>query len=755
MFLKTYGHKLLDGGYEIVPIKPGAKAPSLPGWQNIRATHEDVDKWAGNGHRDGGIGVLCRNVVAIDIDCYTGSLNHMLLDWLKANVGSGPIRVGQKPKCIMVVAVETPLTKIRSAEFEDPQGNRNAVEILATGQQFVAYGIHPGTKREYSWPLAQLADTPRDELPVLYRDQAEAFVAYFEKLAKDKGWELVRGGASTQGPADPDDLSDLRPKLEVSFEELRELVEALDPDDHHDEWIKVGMAIHHETDGSDEGLELWDEWSSQGSKYREGECARRWGTFGGAGKVPVTGGYLKKATAVAESQAVTEERLPSMLRHWAFVQVEGTARVVREDLPSHHLVLYRLEDLKKEHANCQVLDMSGEKPKRVNLVDKWLEDPDRRTYAAGLTFAPDSEVIGRYNLWRGWTYEAREGDVSPWLDFITQVIACGDEANANYIVAWCAQMVQEPTSKLGVAMVLRGRKGTGKTKFGELLGGLFKPHHKIVARAEHVTGNFNKHLEDTLLLQADEAFWAGAKSSEGALKDLITNPEITIERKGVDAYSAPNFTRVLFTSNEDWVVPASLDERRFAVFDVSTCRQQDSTYFGQLDRWYRQGGASALLHYLRAFDLSKVNVRAAPRTQALTDQQLESLDSIDAWLLSCLQNGELREHRVAGDKLEWGEEVAKSQLFQIYRSSANGRFDNPARESVFWKKLRAYEGLVSKEAHRRLAGTQVRVVTLASLQSARQIFAQAQNVLIDWPELAVLDPMDPAGWDDDLSDVPF
>lgn len=755
MFLKTYGHKLLDGGYEIVPIKPGAKAPSLPGWQNIRATHEDVDRWAGNGHRDGGIGVLCRNVVAIDIDCYTGSLNHMLLDWLKANVGSGPIRVGQKPKCIMVVAVESPLTKIRSAEFEDPQGNRNAVEILATGQQFVAYGIHPGTKREYSWPLAQLADTPRNELPVMTRDQAEAFVAYFEKLAKDKGWELVRGGASTQGPADPDDLSDLRPRLEVSFEELREMVEALDPDDHHDEWIKVGMAIHHETDGSDEGLELWDEWSSQGSKYREGECARRWDTFGGAGKVPVTGGYLKKVTAVAESQAVTEERLPSMLRHWAFVQVEGTARVVREDLPSHHLVLYRLEDLKKEHANCQVLDMSGEKPKRVNLVDKWLEDPDRRTYAAGLTFAPDSEVIGRYNLWRGWTYEAREGDVSPWLDFITQVIACGDEANANYIVAWCAQMVQEPTSKLGVAMVLRGRKGTGKTKFGELLGGLCKPHHKIVARAEHVTGNFNKHLEDTLLLQADEAFWAGAKSSEGALKDLITNPEITIERKGVDAYSAPNFTRVLFTSNEDWVVPASLDERRFAVFDVSTCRQQDSTYFGQLDRWYRQGGASALLHYLRAFDLSKVNVRAAPRTQALTDQQLESLDSIDAWLLSCLQNGELREHRVAGDKLEWGDEVAKSQLFQIYRSSANGRFDNPARESVFWKKLRAYEGLVSKEAHRRVAGTQVRVVTLASLQSARQIFAQAQNVLIDWPELAVLDPMDPAGWDDDLSDVPF
>ena len=85
-YLKKFGYQLVKNGYEIVPIKPGAKAPSLPGWQNIRATCEDVDKWANNGHRDGGIGVLCRNVVAVDIDCYTASLNHQLLDWLKDNV---------------------------------------------------------------------------------------------------------------------------------------------------------------------------------------------------------------------------------------------------------------------------------------------------------------------------------------------------------------------------------------------------------------------------------------------------------------------------------------------------------------------------------------------------------------------------------------------------------------------------------------------------------------------------------------------
>ena len=751
-YLSKHGHQLVQNGYEIVPIKPGAKAPSLSGWQNIRATCADVDKWSSNGHRDGGIGILCRNVVAIDIDCYTVSLNHMLLDWLKTNVGAGPIRVGQKPKCIMVLAVDEPMTKLRSAEFEDPAGNRNAVEILATGQQFVAYGIHPSTKKEYSWPLSHLADTPRDKLPKITRAQAEAFIAHFETLAGQRGWELVRGGAA-QPALDPEDITNLRPKLGASIDELRDMLSAIDPDAHHDEWIKVGMALHHETDGSEEGLALWDEWSAQGDKYRAGECERRWGTFANDGKVPVTGAFLKRQTQVAESEAITEEKLPAMLKHWAFVQVEGSARVIREDLPSHHLVLYRLEDLRKELHNQRVLDYSGEKPKLVNLVDKWLEDSDRRTYAAGLAFAPDSEVVGRYNLWRGWSFEAREGDIAPWLDFVTNIVAGGDKDHANWIVAWCAQMIQEPLNKIGVGLVLRGRKGTGKTKFGELLGGLCKAHHRIVSRTEHVTGHFNKHLEDTLLLQADEAFWAGAKSNEGALKDLITNPEITIERKGVDAYSAANFTRVLFTSNEDWVVPASMDERRFAVFDVSTSRQQDSSYFGALDRWYRQGGAGHMLHFLRTFDLSKVNVRVAPRTQALSDQKIESLDTVDTWLLSCLQNGELREHRVAGDKLEWGEEAVKSQLYEIYRSSVTGRYESPVKENAFWRKLRAIDGILLGETQRRVGGARVRLVELPSLLEARRAFAQALALDMTWPEVPVLDPMDPANWDDD--DVPF
>jgi len=118
-FLKEHGHDLVSKGYEIVPIKKGKKFPTISGWQDIRSTNDDVDAWLGNGHAEGGIGILCRKTIAVDIDCLDKAMNHRLLHWLDENVGQSAIRVGQKPKCIVPFRVEGQFSKIRSAEYQD------------------------------------------------------------------------------------------------------------------------------------------------------------------------------------------------------------------------------------------------------------------------------------------------------------------------------------------------------------------------------------------------------------------------------------------------------------------------------------------------------------------------------------------------------------------------------------------------------------------------------------------------------------
>ena len=56
---------------------------------------------------------------------------------------------------------------------------------------------------------------------------------------------------------------------------------SINPDIGYMDWIKIGMALHHECNGGQEGLDLWNEWSAQGKNYREGECEYRWSTFSG------------------------------------------------------------------------------------------------------------------------------------------------------------------------------------------------------------------------------------------------------------------------------------------------------------------------------------------------------------------------------------------------------------------------------------------------------------------------------------------
>lgn len=80
---------------------------------------------------------------------------------------------------------------------------------------------------------------------------------------------------------DPDDFMIGRePKIGLTISQMEELLSVLDPDMPREDWIKPGMALHHECDGDDTGFYIWDEWSAQGSKYPGEESLRtQWDSF--------------------------------------------------------------------------------------------------------------------------------------------------------------------------------------------------------------------------------------------------------------------------------------------------------------------------------------------------------------------------------------------------------------------------------------------------------------------------------------------
>jgi hypothetical protein len=84
-----------------------------------------------------------------------------------------------------------------------------------------------------------------------------------------------------QQEIDPDDfMLGHKPALGLEVSEMEALLDALDPDMGRDEWVRVGMALHHETQGDDTGFDLWNDWSALSDKYPSEEGLRaQWESF--------------------------------------------------------------------------------------------------------------------------------------------------------------------------------------------------------------------------------------------------------------------------------------------------------------------------------------------------------------------------------------------------------------------------------------------------------------------------------------------
>lgn len=82
--------------------------------------------------------------------------------------------------------------------------------------------------------------------------------------------------------------------------------------DGYEHWIRVGMALHHASGGSDEGFALWHEWSARGESYDGIEdCRYHWSSFGGySGRALGLGTIYAAAKAAGFNMAPERQELP-------------------------------------------------------------------------------------------------------------------------------------------------------------------------------------------------------------------------------------------------------------------------------------------------------------------------------------------------------------------------------------------------------------------------------------------------------------
>lgn len=642
-----------SAGHDLIPLrhwqakdakgKPAGKFPLLNNWRRLPAL--TLAQAVAHMRTGKNVGVRLRDVdLVIDVDPrnFEDGVDSFAAITVDFGLPDAPfVRTGgggfhhyfRKPAGLTVVG-----------ELADYPG----VEFKSIGRQVVAAGsVHPNGE-----PYG-LDD---DVLALSLRDATEAPVALLDAIRKPFHDRAVTGS----GEITPEQLERLLSKLDVFAYAGR-----------HDEWLKIMMAAHHGTDGA--GVDQFVAWSLSDPDYAGDEdvIRGRWSSLtikpGG-----VTIATLLKALSDAGHGAFIEEvlRTPAIddfpaddvqvsvsaadrklaaMNEDHFTVLHGGKYLVGRE--GHHPTLGHIEvEWFPDHAIRSHLDsrmVQAEDGKQKPLGSWWVRHPRRRQYD-GVVFdpAPNRQHARLYNLWRGWAVESRAGDWSSMQRLVREVLCRGDEAAYDYVIRWAAFMVQQPHVPAEVALVFKGRKGVGKGTFGRALKLLAGMHGKQVAQAEHFVGRFNEHLMDCILLFVDEGYWAGDKKAEGALKNLITEPVLSFEPKGRPIVSGPNMLHVVIASNEDWIVPASADERRFAVFeaDAEARKALPQGFFATLDAEMRNGGLAAMLHDLKAIDLGGWHPRSAiPNTAALVEQKVQAFrrEPLSFWWFRTLEAGEI------------------------------------------------------------------------------------------------------------------
>lgn len=445
-------------------------------------------------------------------------------------------------------------------------------------------------------------------------------------------------------------------------------------------------------------------------------------------------------------KADTSEKsfLDKMNENYALIFIEGSHYILQETVdekgfPKRNFLTEAA--FKRKFSPSSVQRGKG---RALTEAEIWL-DWDKRREFAGLCFTPEREPRHNYyNLWRGFTVEPitrelateeQKRGVDMFLEHALQNV-CGNDKNLfKWLMGYFAHIIQRPYERPLTTLVFKGSKGTGKNVLCDRIGKLLGRNHYLVAQdGRYLTSNFNGHMDAALMLVLDEAFWSGDKSAEGKLKGVTTSEEIMIERKGKEPYMVDNLVRLVVIGNEDWLVPASADERRYGVFQMGEGRKQDTAYFAEMkDLIDNKGGAGLLLHYLKSFDLSEVDVNVAPKTEALMEQKVSTFGPLEAWWHGSLKEGRLLRYDFPSE--EWEARVSKATLRGAYKSyclERNIRTKYDLDEITFGRKFKEMVPLADSNQKIRENDKRLTAYDLPTLELARKDWEKRIGHEVKW-----------------------
>lgn len=638
--------KLIAMGYKLpVPIKPGTKYPGFPEWQNFRYDAFRASSWSNYG-----TGLICGDIIGVDIDCYDHSVTESLRNLAQRILGPTIIRQGLAPKELLVYRAAVQFDKMSTSKYQIPGTPKvSQVEALCHGQQFVAFAIHPDTNKPYEWIANESPlNTPFEKIPLIDSTKLSMFLQMAdEMLAAAAGVMPAKPVQTALAP-----VGDDKWPLDAGKAAL-DLV-TLAPGER-DRWRNLAWALKEMC--GDGAFGVFHTWSTTQPDYTtQDDCYAVWDSDRG------------------KPSGITRATLIKLAN-------EAAKALKKDDPKGKAWTDARAKHMKAAHAAASKSALQTLEAELVFVTDQskfwcvprqlWVDDNAiRHLYTPmmpiGLNGAKDDPlrvlresstkvVVNSKNYWPGqprvfkmngadYLNEYVDPGVTPipptdeeratWKWFCERTF--GQDEDGKVFSAWflslLAYRVQQPAAKLYKASLIHSPiAGNGKSTWSLFIPRLVLGQTNVgEPRHAMLEGQFNDFFAGKQLVHLDEIRFGGGRVDATKVMDNLKTPidsdVLVINAKFQRPYSVRNIAWVTATSNRGDALAIDHSERRWGVYELRapalTMEERKRLFADWLNTDRGPGTLKALLleHDLTGFD----PLQDPPETKAKLEMKYAS-----------------------------------------------------------------------------------------------------------------------------------
>ena len=256
---------------------------------------------------------------------------------------------------------------------------------------------------------------------------------------------------------------------------------------------------------------------------------------------------------------------------------------------------------------------------------------------AGTTFEPcntpivshnNTHYLNTFKSYSPTTDKHQQADLTPLHALFERLFPIVEER--EIVLNWISHLIQRPYEKPTYHLLLTGEQGTGK---GTLCSSLISPliNNQLVSINSYsqLTGRFSDILADNLLIVLDDCR-RGSHNTATALKSLLTEKRVYIERKGLQGKMVNTYSRFILNSNDKLPIPIESNDRRWFIpqyMNHSVDRKETQAFISSFIKWL-ESNVDNVYWYFTNRDISSFNPNDCVSTatkEALQDKSMPAL----------------------------------------------------------------------------------------------------------------------------------